>query len=243
VLFKVGDIVLGKGIAGPYLNPIEITDATDIFEYKPTNIARFLQTIDDNATPSDGIQIVDSVIVAAEGKSLDFDQRPATWGDDPNVQQVISELTAKTQAGVRPLVSLLDAQNHLRSSIYAVMSGNYDGSFDYDDGPEFDGDWTMLVATDGSITMTLWPEDDEYGFDYDEEEGIIMQSTLMANGSFSMSLMGEPGLTFFGRIARRTHDGLHDVTGYWEEYMGTGNGDFYGSRPLADYPKTISCPP
>lgn len=234
VEFYIGDIELGEGPAGPFMNPIEITGATDIFEYRPTNIARVLQTIDEDANPDNGIVITPEVRAAAVGQTLDFNQHPNAFASDANVQSVITALTTPLGAP-RTLVEYTAARDHLRSSIFAVMAGNYSGSFDDEDSPYFEGDWIMVITNAGNITMTAVEDGD------DPEDGIELTGMLQPDGSFECSNFGGvTALSFRGTI-RRGSNGLHDVDGNWEQYM-EDTGDFDGDRSSSDYPDAIVCP-
>lgn len=232
VIFSVGDIALGDGVAGPFMNPIEIAYATDIFDYTATNIARFLQTIDDDGNPSNGIVIIEAVRTAAMGKSVDFNQSPGDFSDDPAVQQVVSDLTAVTAAGTRPLVDYLDARAHLRSTLLAVLAGEYSGWFEGETGPEEDeieGDWEFVVDADGNIAGTIMPDDDD---------DIEITGSMLPSGSFSCNDQTGLGLFLTGS-AERGSDGLHDVTRFWNDYD-QGSGTFGGHREA--YPDEIVCP-
>lgn len=231
VTFHVGGIELGRGAAGPFMNPIEIASATDIFEYEPTNIACFLQTIDDDGNPSNGILITAALRTAAAGKTLDFDQRPADFAANAAVQQVISELTAVTTAGTRTLVDYAAARTHLRNTLLAVLAGEYGGYFHGNKGTdEWEGEWEIVIAADGSITGTFVEEHGEGDSD--------MTGTMQPGGSFACSDQGSLGLMFAGQI-ERSEDGVHIVTGSWNDYE-QGSGTFTGNR--YEYPASIACP-
>jgi hypothetical protein len=225
VVFYVGDIEIGSGVAGPYMNPIEIAYAIDIYDYRATNIARFLQTIDDDGAPANGIEITAAVRSAAAGRSLDFDQSPNDFGDDTNVQQIISDLTAVTTAGTRTLVSYQSARAHLTNTLLACHAGEYRGWFEGETGPddeEIEGDWEMVVSADGTIEGTITPDD---------EDDIDITGSALPGGSFMCN--DGSGLMVFGSITRGP-DGLHDVEGSWNDYD-QGEGDIGGTK-IRDYP-------
>ena len=118
VTFIVGDIVIGKAMGASTLTPIDLVGgATDEMNDHVTNIARFLQTLDYDGTPENGIIITPLVAYAAQGKSVDFSQTIENFENDSNVQIVISELTAYTYSGVRTLVSEITAQSHLKNTL------------------------------------------------------------------------------------------------------------------------------
>jgi len=115
-----------------------------------TNIARFVQTIDDDDDPTNGITVTEAVRNSAAGKSIDFTQNGTTFGADPNVLSVVSDLTSQTQAGTRPLISTQSAQDHLRSTLIGTYDGVYTGTYALDQAPKPTvGTWRITVALGG----------------------------------------------------------------------------------------------
>jgi hypothetical protein len=104
VRFYVGDILLGEAVGKPMITPVDFINGADINNDTVTNIARFLQTIDEDENPDNGIQISQIVRDLAKNRSVNFSQSPAAFDSDGNVQIIIGELTAATVAGARPLV-------------------------------------------------------------------------------------------------------------------------------------------
>jgi hypothetical protein len=230
VTFTVGDIVLGSGVSGPCMNPIEITGATDIFEYEPTNIARFLQTIDDDADPSNGIYIIEAVHTAAAGRSLDFGLHPNAFAADSVVQRTVSDLTGVTSAGTRTLVETAAARAHLQSTLLRAFHADYVGTFDGFRGQdEWEGDWDLSIDDSGNVAGMFQP----IGGDQ-----LSISGSLQPSGSFSCDDGGVTGLWFSGRITRDS-DGLHKVEGAWNDYE-QGSGTFTGSR-VTVYPTVLPC--
>ena len=118
VTFTIGGIVIGETQGAPTLTPIDlVAGATDETNDFVINIARFLQTMDYDGNPENGILISPLVKYAAQGKSVDFFQSIPNFENDSNVQIVVSDLTAFTHAGARNLVSETTAQNHLKNTL------------------------------------------------------------------------------------------------------------------------------
>jgi len=118
VKFSIGDIIIGEALAKSVLTPLDLVPgSSDVSDPSVTNIARFLLTLDNDANPDNGITITELVRTAALGKSLNFDQTIAGFENDGNVQAIVSELTALTNAGVRPLISSQQAQSHLNETL------------------------------------------------------------------------------------------------------------------------------
>lgn len=156
VTFSIGDIDLGSGPPATTMCPIQLVSAAaDVTNQEVTNIARFLQTIDDDNDPSNGIEITAAVQTAAAGQSIDFQQDPTAFENDANVQTVVSNLTAATQAGEHALVGIIAAQDHLRASIRAAYQGTYTGLYCVDPNAYHynGGTWTLNVGADGAVSI------------------------------------------------------------------------------------------
>lgn len=147
VQFSIGGIKLPVATAKTVMTPVDLVPgARDEIDLTVTNIARLLQTLDDDGDPSNGITITEAVRNGAAGRSIDFGV--TDFENDGNVQIVVSELTALTPAGPRILVSSQDAQDHLRVTLLGILSGTYSGTYTGDDV----GTFTALVDAAGVIT-------------------------------------------------------------------------------------------
>jgi hypothetical protein len=131
VMFAIGDTVIGLGRGKAIMTPLDLVDgAVDETDEEVTNIARFLQTLDLDQTPSNGIVIDASVRAAAAGVMMNFGQSIA--GFETNEQANVALLTAGLPGGPRPLVSALAAQEHLENTVnnlQIAVAGRYDGTF------------------------------------------------------------------------------------------------------------------
>jgi len=126
VTFFIGDIEIGTVTAGAIVTPLDMVHgASDATHPTVTNILRFLQTLDDDGDPANGIQISAAVRSAAAGMSLDFAQPVSTFGDELAVQNVVSSLTAARSEGQRTLVDVEPAREHFRRTLAQItVSGN-----------------------------------------------------------------------------------------------------------------------
>jgi hypothetical protein len=136
IVFSIGGIEIGDGDARPVMTPVDLVrdedpTAVDETNDRVTNIARFLQTLDDDGDPSDGILITRAVRETAVFMALDFDQPIADFGSHPNVQAAVASLTSATSAGVRVTVPVLQAQSRLHETLLiAPLAGCYAGTFE-----------------------------------------------------------------------------------------------------------------
>jgi beta-glucanase (GH16 family) len=72
VTFSIGDIILGSAPAAPYITPVELTNSPDPTAQAALNMLVFLQSIDADQNPSNGIFISPATRAAAVGQTLDF---------------------------------------------------------------------------------------------------------------------------------------------------------------------------
>ncbi|MEZ4524690.1 MAG: hypothetical protein R2941_02060 [Desulfobacterales bacterium] len=118
ISFTIGDIYLGKTLAKPVITPLDLVDgAADETDASVTNICRFLQTLDDDGNPDNGIVINESVRRGASGVSVNFSTDVSAFGTDAETQQAVLSLTAFTSAGQRPLQNAEQARQHFRLSL------------------------------------------------------------------------------------------------------------------------------
>ncbi|MBA1446449.1 MAG: hypothetical protein M3H12_07585 [Chromatiales bacterium] len=121
VYFYIGDIFVGEAPSAPTITPIDLVpEAIDKEHPTVTNIARFLQTLDDDADPSNGISITEIVRANAAGSSIDFNLAIEDFESDGNVQTTVSNLTSATQAGSRLLIPADVALENLHSALFGT---------------------------------------------------------------------------------------------------------------------------
>ncbi len=108
VVFQIGQIVFPAIAAKGVITPLDLAGSQDINDPKVINIARLLQTLDDDQNPSNGIVIPDS----AGPASVNFDQSVADF--EAQVESVLG-LT---------LVSQTSAMTHLQQELNALNGGN-----------------------------------------------------------------------------------------------------------------------
>ena len=123
IRFYVGDILIGEASASDVMTPVNLVPgAVDEQDQTVTNIARFLQTLDDDGDPSNGIKISSSVFDAASGQTLDFSVDDATF--TTNAQALINTLMP---ASPPTLVSSVDAQTTLGATLSDILSNGSGG--------------------------------------------------------------------------------------------------------------------
>lgn len=118
IRFFIGDIVLGEGTPSDVMSPLNIVAGSPgVTDDHVLNIARFLQTLDTDNDPTNGITISAFARQQAIGKTIDFNVTAAEFAANGNVQTVVSLLTASNDGGPQLLVSADEAEAHLRESL------------------------------------------------------------------------------------------------------------------------------
>lgn len=211
VTFLVGDIVVGIAPGAAVLTPLDLVPgAIDETDDEVTNVARFLQTIDLDQDPGNGIEIPAAVKAAAVGVTIDFSQSIAAF--EAGEQSKVSTITAGLPGGARTLVPAVDAQAHLGDTLHRNVAGRYAGRFAGDDA----GPFHVFVDREGTL----------YGWAVSPFDGLIsLAGSADIDGGF---LAGDAstGATFAGTIEP---DGT--LAGTWD--LGLEAGTFEGQRTVA----------
>jgi beta-glucanase (GH16 family) len=114
VTFSIGDIVLGNSVpAAPYITPVELTSSFAPTDRAATNMLVFLQSIDSDGDPTNGITISEATRSAAIGQTLDFDA--------PDFDTQVAAVVAAIAPG-NAVVSETEALDHFYTT-YAALGG------------------------------------------------------------------------------------------------------------------------
>lgn len=216
VRFTIGDIVIGEALGQRLMTPVKLVNGGNTNNTTVLNIARFLQSIDEDDNVSNGIVITEQVRDLARGKSINFAQSLDAFSDDGSVQIIVSELTAATTGGARALVSSSMAQAHLNSTIWGYYAGEYSGSFSGGDS----GTWNVTLLADGSVSGS--------GFSNNLRSSFAVNGRVGTDGTLDFATGGtSTGASFSGTL---TDDFTLSGT-----YSGNGGvtGNFTG-RPTSD---------
>ena len=211
VMFSIGDVVLGLAQGQAVMTPVDlISGAVDEMDDGVTNIARFLQTLDLDQDPDNGIEIDASVRMAAVGVTMVFDQSIAAF--EAGEQAKVDTLTAGLPGGSRTLIPAADAQDHLRGTLRSNVAGRYEGSYEGDD----DGPFSVFVDREGTL----------FGWAISDFDGLIgLTGSADTDGGF-LAGNASTGATFTGQI---DPDGM--LSGTWQ--LGIESGTFSGRRNIS----------
>lgn len=197
--FFVGDILIGAATCDELISPVDmVPGASDETHPTVSNIFAFLQTIDDDNNPDNGITITQVVIDAAMGYSINFEQTTEDFKSDPNVINIVAALTAVTTAGVHGLVDSSAAESDLNSILLSEMAGIYNGTYTCSEPCTATGTWSMTIDEDGTLAGSVCNLDTQVSFPISGSITSSGISTIDAsgsggNGNFSgtVSLEGE----------------------------------------------------
>jgi hypothetical protein len=176
VAFLIGGIQLGTAEGNNVITPIDlVAEANDADHPTVINILRFIQTLDDDGNPDNGITITAVVRDMAGGRSVNFAQSVADFESDSNVISALDELTAASAAGARTLVAESDAVSHFETSLANLdIEGGLET--DFEAGEEITpeeafsfyqdrGDALYRVDSISNSTSTL----ENFGFEYTQQ--------------------------------------------------------------------------
>ncbi|MEP0356788.1 hypothetical protein [Paraglaciecola sp.] len=118
ITFSIGDIVIGSATGAATITPLSLVGGA-LDETDPTvvNIATFLQTLDDDGDPENGITITEMQLTEATALTINFELSTFDFEYDAAVQTAVSLLTSVSNAGPRALISAEDALTHLQVSL------------------------------------------------------------------------------------------------------------------------------
>ncbi|MBF0429564.1 MAG: putative Ig domain-containing protein, partial [Magnetococcales bacterium] len=123
ITFSIGDIVLGQAVGGDTLTPLDLVGHGDLAA--TTNLLRFLQTLDANHNPDDGITISETARLAAMGvKTLNFHTDVNTFAADTTLKTFLNAAT-----GQETLVTTDAAWNHFQNTLVRVAATSGQGVF------------------------------------------------------------------------------------------------------------------
>ena len=113
IIFSIGGITFEPTTAEIELSPLSIVKTTDFDDDEALNIARFLQSLDADGNPDNGIKINELAHTIAQDMTLDF------TSDFDNSDQV-RDLIAAANPQYPDLVDREDAKNHLMYSLSLI---------------------------------------------------------------------------------------------------------------------------
>ncbi|MEW8374214.1 MAG: hypothetical protein AB2722_09930 [Candidatus Thiodiazotropha sp.] len=112
VVFGLGDLEFPAVTAAQILTPLELAGVEDINDTGVVNMARLLQSLDQDCDPDNGITISGEALLAATGMSIDF--------EDPDFDTQVANLVANAGQQNSTCTTLIDADQaiaHLQNTL------------------------------------------------------------------------------------------------------------------------------
>lgn len=120
VTFSIGNFVLGSARGGERVTPADLVSRVsgDILKLKQpilTNMARFLQSLDEDGNVENGITLTERIriLVNKYADKINFNQTETAFTNDLNIKALFAELNASLRTPAQ-------ARNHLRRSMLGI---------------------------------------------------------------------------------------------------------------------------
>ncbi len=211
ITFSVGGANLGTATPKSVVTPIDLVTNGSSTNTEVLNIARFLQMLDLDGDPENGIVISSAVTAAASGWSVDF-----TTNDLPTeLASIITD--ANTADGTtHTLPSAAAAQAHFEGTLLCNYVGAFEGTYSGDDS----GDFSVFVDANTGLV---------FGYAYSTAEDEL----ITLNGTSPISADQIAAFTSGDTSTGSTFDGAFSstsaVSGNWSGIGGISGG-FTGAR-------------
>ncbi len=214
VSFSVGSLSVGTGPAKAIMTPLDLVAGGTTADPQVQNIARFLQLLDANGAPEDGIDISAAVRTLAENwNGVDF--AAADLETQLTNAGILSDVASVNPGASLP--SVADAIDHLRATFVCINSGAFTGSFAGDDS----GVFGILVNAGTGIVQGV-------AFSTVDQELIGLTgaaATALDDGGSFIAGTTSDGATFSGSFSDPD-----TLAGTWELLAEGSSGTFSGSR-------------
>jgi len=125
ITFSIGDVILGRTQAKDIITPIDLISVSNSPRHPVViNIARLLQSLDQDGNPYNGITISESIRESLRGVIVDFTD--PDLDSNPDVQRMFDILNTRGiyPEEVRGLITAEEAQIHLEETL--IVSGIQD---------------------------------------------------------------------------------------------------------------------
>lgn len=196
IVFSVGAIELPEVKAAAQVTPLDIARTSDVNHPLVTNILVFLQSLDSDADPSNGLQITATARNAAT-TPLDFQLPPETFRASTSLQTLLGAVSTRIEP-----VTVANATSHFLDTLQRinvkpiadagkdgdVLVGttiNLDGSRSSDaDGDPITYQWALISKPEGSDAVLGRPDSVNPDLTADREGSYVL-SLVVNDGSAS----------------------------------------------------------
>lgn len=213
IFLLVGNTLIGQSLGGSVLTPLDVVGEAQNAD-KSMNILRFLQTLDENGDPSDGIVISDNVTALAEttGTEVNFDLPAEEFEAQTSVQNLVSE------AGKDALVTAEAANTHFKTTLSSLANNEVD----------IRGEWIATtvykqsgkILCKGTATWTYTTDGlsvtgEELNPDTSGEAVDCGITKLDYTGAYESEALADPGMGCSGGVC--TLNQLNNIIPAWDE--------------------------
>lgn len=192
--FSLGGVTLGTATAGNVLTPYSLVPGSTpgTPNATVTNIARFLQSLDSDGNPANGITIGDATKTALAGKTLSFSAS--------NFDTAFATAVAGTSLATTTLVSAGNAVSALDLTLVGLFNGDYKCTYSatINNVSTVVGNVSISISSSGAVTGS--------GFALNNPSSTFtVTGTVLASGASNIAAGGTSnGATFSGNF---TSDG------------------------------------
>ncbi|MEG3766659.1 hypothetical protein [Alteromonas sp. 14N.309.X.WAT.G.H12] len=189
ITFSIGGIELGEVPGEEVISPYSFVTSDAVSTDVVTNIAQFLQTLDMDGDPTNGIVISDDVLVAAEDLALIFDVPSEEFASDSDLATALDLLATHLEYSYEHMVSIEEALAHLDET----LGGDDDTGSGGDDSVVLTS--LSVTGNDGALS-SIWDylEIRDIAVGYTEFTGVD-ESVLLVGGEDVDSAETLSGLT------------------------------------------------
>ncbi len=142
ISFYIGGILIGKAKAKDIITPVDLVKgAVDETNREVINIARFLQSLDMDLMPENGISIPHKIHEIAESMSMDFDLDQLEFENNVNLKIFMDEIN-KSEIFDGIEMELLPASGcikHLKDTIESLQNHDSDSTGNDNNGSDDNG--------------------------------------------------------------------------------------------------------
>lgn len=117
VTFSIGNLTFPATTAGTVITPVSMAGAASITDTQANNIARLLQSLDEDGNPGNGISIPAGAATAAA--PVDFNVDAATFEGN----SAVVNLVANSGSSTTSLISAADAEAHVNATLNDLSAG------------------------------------------------------------------------------------------------------------------------
>lgn len=152
ITFMVGNTTIGTATPGPLLFPVDLVPGGTGTNRAVLNIDRFLQALDHDANPTNGILIDAAVLTLAAGwGAVNFDVDEATF--NTNTSAIISAAHAADPSTPATMPTAIASTAHIKKVFQCAYSGGFIGEYAGNTANDDHGRFGATVKPDGAIEV------------------------------------------------------------------------------------------